>query len=53
MNQPVLLKKVRVCPEPGLYRIEVFHDDECRVSQGGVCSCKPLIHAYREERERG
>ncbi len=28
-------------PGPGLYRLEVQHDDSCQIFQGGVCNCDP------------
>jgi hypothetical protein len=37
------IKKMLKDVEPGLYEIEVQHDDWCTIWKTGICNCSPTV----------
>jgi len=39
-----MIRAGRLSLEPGaVYHIDVYHDDDCGVFEGGACDCEPEI----------
>ena len=38
-----LCRKGKLPSDAGLYHLDVYHDDNCAIWQGGACDCDPVL----------